>query len=216
MSVESETSCLISSFLLKINAVRIDPQNPFTWTSGIKSPMYCDLRQTISFPQVRRQITLQFVRLIKEHFPKTELIAGVATGAIAPAVLVAEELGLPFVYVRSGAKTHGLGKTIEGRYTTNQQTVVIEDLVSTGKSSMQAVTFCREAGLDVLGMLSVFTYGLPDSVQALREGNCKLFALTDYECLLQTALSDGTINMDELKVLQNWRKNPWNWIEERP
>jgi len=214
MSVEGETSFLISSFLLKIQAVKINPHNPYTWASGIKSPIYCDLRQTISFPQVRRQIALQLTRLLKEHFPKTELIAGVATGAIVPAVLVAEELGLPFVYVRSGAKTHGLGKTVEGRVIAGQKTVVIEDLVSTGKSSMQAVNALREANLEVLGMLSVFSYGLPDADASLREGNCKLYSLTDYDCLLQTALSEGAINADDLMVLQSWRKNPRNWFVE--
>lgn len=211
MKCDSEIARIIASLLLQSKAIKLNAENPFTWASGIKSPIYCDNRQTLSYPQVRRQIALQLTKLIKEFFPDAAVIAGVATGAIAHGILVAEELGLPFVYVRSAPKGHGLGNMVEGRILKGEKTLVIEDLVSTGKSSIAAVKALREAGFDVAGMLAIFSYGLPEAEQAMAENNCELVTLSNYTCLLETALQEGRISQNELELLAKWRENPHAW-----
>jgi len=211
MKCDSEIARIIASLLLQSKAIKLNAEKPFTWASGIKSPIYCDNRQTLSYPQVRRQIALQLTKLIKEFFPDAAVIAGVATGAIAHGILVAEELGLPFVYVRNAPKGHGLGNVVEGRILKGQKTLVIEDLVSTGKSSIAAVKALREAGFEVAGMLAIFSYGLPEADEAMAENNCELVTLSNYTCLLETALQEGLINHEELELLAKWREDPHAW-----
>jgi orotate phosphoribosyltransferase len=211
MADNYDSDGLIASMLLQIKAIKISNDQPYTWSSGIKSPIYCDLRQTLSFPQVRRQIALQLTQLIKDRFPDVEVIAGVATGAIAHGVLVAEELGLPFVYVRSTAKEHGLSNMVEGRMFSGQKTVVIEDLVSTGKSSIAVVKTLLQHEFVVEGMAAVFTYGLPAAEDMFRRNHCTLFTLTNYDQLLETALQESLIKPDELEILQEWRTDPQLW-----
>ena len=211
MKCDSEVARIIASLLLQSKAVKLDAQTPFTWASGIKSPIYCDNRQTLSFPQVRRQIALQFSRLIREHYPDAAVIAGVATGAIAHGILVAEEMGLPFVYVRSAAKGHGMGNQVEGRLLKGEKVVVIEDLVSTGMSSLAAVKALREAGFVVNGMLAIFSYELPEAAGATQEHGIDLMTLSNYTCLLDTALQEGRISREELELLSKWREDPYAW-----
>ncbi len=211
MKCDSEIARIIASLLLQSKAIKLNAKKPFTWASGIKSPIYCDNRQTLSYPQVRRQIALQLTRQVKGFFPDAGVIAGVATGAIAHGILVAEELGLPFVYVRSAPKGHGLGNMIEGRILKGEKTVVIEDLVSTGKSSIAAVKALREAGFEVVGMLAIFSYGLPEADLAMTENHCELVTLSNYTCLLETALQEGRISQEELELLAKWRENPHAW-----
>jgi orotate phosphoribosyltransferase len=201
----------IAEYLLQIKAIKLQPSNPFTWVSGWKSPVYCDNRKTLSFPRVRKYIRDAFVMVINEHYPDAELIAGVATGAISHGALVADRLELPFVYVRSGAKTHGLGNQIEGFYEAGQKTVVIEDLISTGSSSLNAVRTLRDAGCQVLGLAAIFTYEFKKSVDAFIAENCRLNALTNYTTLIQTALETGHITEDMMETLRNWRLDPENW-----
>lgn len=211
MKCDSEVARIIASLLLQSKAVKLDARHPFTWASGIKSPIYCDNRQTLSFPQVRRQIALQFTKLIRENFPEAAVIAGVATGAIAHGILVAEEMGLPFVYVRSAAKGHGMGNQVEGRILKGEKTVVIEDLVSTGMSSIAAVKALREAGFVVEGMLAIFTYGLPEAEEAMQENGLEMLTLSNYGCLLETALQEGRITGEDLELLSKWHENPHAW-----
>jgi orotate phosphoribosyltransferase len=211
MKCDSEVARIIASLLLQSKAIKLNAETPFTWASGIKSPIYCDNRQTLSYPQVRRQIALQLTKLAKEFFPDVSVIAGVATGAIAHGVLVAEELGLPFVYVRSAPKGHGMGNQVEGRIMPGEKILVIEDLVSTGKSSIAAVKALREAGFLVEGMLAIFSYGLPEADKAMSENNCELVTLSNYTCLLETALQEGRISPEELLLLAKWREDPHAW-----
>ncbi|HKK42259.1 MAG TPA: orotate phosphoribosyltransferase [Bacteroidales bacterium] len=200
-----------AEYLLQIKAIKLQPSNPFTWASGWKSPIYCDNRKTLSFPEVRTFIRDSFAGMIKELYPDTELVAGVATGAIAHGALVADKLGLPFVYVRSGAKEHGLGNQIEGYFTPGQKTVVIEDLISTGGSSLGAVKALREAGCEVPGMLAIFTYGFGKAVDAFEAATCKLDTLGNYPELIEAALRTGYIGQTEVDTLKKWRLDPANW-----
>lgn len=211
MKNDQEAGRIISSLLLQSKAIKLNAETPFIWASGIKSPIYCDNRQTLSYPQVRRQIALQLTALIRLHFQQAQVIAGVATGAIAHGILVAEELGLPFVYVRSAPKGHGLGNQVEGRIIPGAKTVVIEDLVSTGKSSIEAVKALRLAGFEVSGMLAIFSYGLPEAEAAMAKNNCELHTLSNYELLLETALLEERISQSELELLAKWRENPHDW-----
>lgn len=197
--------------LLQSKAIKLNVENPFTWASGIKSPIYCDNRLTLSYPQVRRQIALQFSALIKRFFDQTQVIAGVATGAIAHGILVAEELGLPFVYVRSAPKGHGLGNRVEGRILPGAKTVVIEDLVSTGNSSIEAVKALRQVGFEVSAMLAIFSYGLSEASLAMADNKCELITLSNYEILIETALNEQRISPEELEMLSKWRHNPYAW-----
>ncbi len=202
---------LTAEKLLGIKAIKLQPTNPFTWASGWKSPIYCDNRKLMSYPSIRDFVKVEFARLILEKYPRTDAIAGVATGGIAPGALVADLLGLPFVYVRSSPKGHGLENLIEGDLKPRQKVVVIEDLVSTGGSSLKAVEAIRSNGSDVLGMLAVFTYGLPHSVNSMREARVELTTLSDYDAVLDEALATDYIDESELHTLQDWRNDPGNW-----
>ncbi len=201
----------IAEYLLQIKAIKLQPSNPFTWVSGWKSPIYCDNRKTLSFPEVRKYIRDAFVTKINELYPDTGLIAGVATGAISHGALVADRLELPFIYVRSGAKDHGLGNQIEGFYQPGQKVVVIEDLISTGNSSLSALKALREAGCQVLGMLAIFTYEFKKAEDAFIAENCKLDTLCNYSVLVETALRTGYISESDVETLRKWRLDPEKW-----
>ena len=205
------TAKSIADYLLQIKAIKLQPSNPFTWASGWRSPIYCDNRKTLSFPEVRLAIRDAFVKKIKELYPGTELIAGVATGAIAHGVLVADAMDLPFIYVRSGAKEHGLGNRIEGSYEHGQKVVVIEDLISTGSSSLRAVNALREAGCDVLGMIAIFKYGFKKAEDNFRANECNLFTLSDYNILVEQAIATGYITDNDIDTLNKWRQDPSAW-----
>lgn len=208
-----DTAKLVASLLLEIKAIKLSPTEPFTWASGWKSPIYCDNRKSLSYPAVRKVIRDEFVLRIKALYPDVELIAGVATGAIANGVLVAEAMNLPFIYVRSQAKSHGLGNVIEGAYTPGQKTVIIEDLVSTGGSSLSAFQALKEAGLNVLGMLAIFTYEFSLATENFKSANCQLDTLSNYSSLLELALQTGNITREQLEILSRWRENPGgNWL----
>ncbi|MCC6384735.1 MAG: orotate phosphoribosyltransferase [Bacteroidia bacterium] len=206
-----DTASKIAEFLLQIKAVKLQPENPFTWASGWKSPVYCDNRMTLSYPVIRTFIRQEFVKLIELRFGRPDLIAGVATAAIAPGVLVAEVMGLPFVYVRSSAKDHGLKNLIEGEVQEGQSAVVIEDLISTGKSSLNAVNALRAAGVVVKGMVSIFTYGFPQAAESFRKAGVPVYSLSNYETLLQIASVAKYIRSDQLEQLVQWRENPSEW-----
>ncbi|TND09973.1 MAG: orotate phosphoribosyltransferase [Bacteroidetes bacterium] len=211
MIANQETASKVAEFLLQIKAVRLQPQQPFTWASGWKSPIYCDNRKTLSHPNIRTYIRQQFAQLVNDHFPKPDLVAGVATGAIAHGVLVAEELGLPFVYVRPEPKKHGLGNLIEGEVQPGQKVVVIEDLISTGGSSLKAVDALREAGCDVKGMAAIFTYGFQAAEDAFSKASCKLITLCDYPALIRQAVKSEYVSENDITALETWRENPGNW-----
>jgi orotate phosphoribosyltransferase len=201
----------MAEYLLQIKAIKLQPSNPFTWASGWKSPIYCDNRKTLSFPEVRSFIRDSFADMVNEYYPGTELVAGVATGAIAHGVLVAEKLGLPFVYVRSEAKEHGLGNQIEGYFEPGQKVVVIEDLISTGSSSLNAVKALRIAGCDVAGMVAIFTYEFKKSADGFAAANCELHTLSNYTTLIETAVRTEYIGESEVLTLQQWRLDPSVW-----
>lgn len=202
---------LTAEKLLNIKAVKLQPSNPFTWASGWKSPIYCDNRKLMSYPDIRNFIKVEFARLILEKYPQTDAIAGVATGAIAPGALVADVLGLPFVYIRSAPKDHGLENLIEGELKPKQKVVVIEDLVSTGGSSLKAVEAIRRDGSDVLGMLAIFTYGFSVAQKNMKDARVELTALCNYDAILDEALRTDYIDESELSTLQDWRQNPEMW-----
>ncbi len=201
----------IAEYLLQIKAIKLQPSNPFTWASGWKSPIYCDNRKTLSFPIVRSYIRDCFSTIVKNRYPDVELIAGVATGAVAHGAITADKLGLPFIYVRSEAKSHGLGNQIEGYYEKGQKVVVIEDLISTGGSSLNAVRALRDAGCEVLGMVAIFTYGFKKAADAFESEKCALDTLSDYSTLLETAVSSGTITQADVETLKEWRIDPSAW-----
>jgi orotate phosphoribosyltransferase len=201
----------VASYLLQIKAIKLSPSSPFTWASGLKSPIYCDNRATLSYPEVRAYIRDSFVTLIRQKYPEVEVIAGVATGAIAHGVLVAEAMGLPFVYVRSDAKKHGMCNQVEGNLQAGQKVVVIEDLVSTGGSSLAAVEALRAAGADVMGLYAIFTYGFKRAFDAFADANCNLDTLSNYDALLEHALEIGYIADDQLAALKKWRHAPEEW-----
>jgi orotate phosphoribosyltransferase len=201
----------IAEYLLQIKAIKLQPSNPFTWASGWKSPIYCDNRKTLSFPEVRSYIRDSFATLITELYPAAEMIAGVATGAISHGALAADKLRLPFIYVRSGAKEHGLGNQIEGYYQKGHKVVVIEDLISTGGSSLNAVRALREAGCEVLGMVAIFSYEFQKASDGFRAEGCKLDTLSGYSALIDTAVKTGYITDNEVETLKKWRTDPGNW-----
>ena len=200
-----------ASRLLRIKAIKLQPNDPFTWASGWKSPFYCDNRKTLSYPDLRSYVKLELAHAVQENFPEAEVVAGVATGAIAQGALVADELGLPFVYVRSKAKDHGLGNQIEGDLTPGSKVVVIEDLISTGGSSLKAVEALRETGAEVIGMVASYTYGFPVASQAFADAEVKLVTLTDYEHVVAEALETGYIEEGDVKLLHEWRRDPAHW-----
>ena len=197
--------------LLEVKAVKLQPQEPFTWASGWKSPIYTDNRKTLSFPRLRSFVKLELCHLIQENFPEAEAVAGVATGAIAQGALVAEELGLPFSYVRPKPKDHGMGNQIEGEIKKGAKVVVVEDLISTGGSSLKAVQALRDYGVEVVGMVASFTYGFPVAEEAFREAGVKLLTLSDYEHVVAEAAKTGYISETDQPVLAEWRKNPSEW-----
>jgi orotate phosphoribosyltransferase len=201
----------IAAMLLGVDAVRLRPEQPFQWASGWLSPIYCDNRLTLSYPEVRSYIKLQLTAAIKKEFPQAEGIAGVATAGIPQGVLIADQLNLPFLYVRSGAKGHGLGNQIEGRATEGSRLVVVEDLISTGKSSLSAILALREAGYQVEGVIAIFSYGFPLAAQQFDEAKVPLFTLTDYIHLIQVATTKRLITNHHLESLENWRRDPQNW-----
>ncbi len=204
----------IAEFLLQSKAIKIETASPFSWASGWKSPIYCDNRKTLSYPDTRSYIRDQFVEAVKSNFEDVELVAGVATGAIAQGALVADRMDLPFVYVRSAAKKHGMENLIEGYYEKGQRVVVIEDLISTGGSSLKAVEALREAGCEVLGMVATFTYGFEIAERNFREHSLKVVTLLDYESMLQQALESGYIQSGQIETLKKWRLDPSNWTGE--
>ena len=197
--------------ILDIKAIKLQPNDPFTWASGWKSPLYCDNRKTLSFPELRNFVKLQLVHTVMQHFPQAEAVAGVATGAIAQGALVADELNMPFVYVRSKAKDHGMGNLIEGELPAGAKVVVIEDLISTGGSSLKAVEALRKAGYEVVGMAASYTYGFPVAAKAFAEAGVELQTLTDYEHVVEQALATGYIVESDVELLHEWRKDPANW-----
>ena len=197
--------------LLGIKAIKLQPNDPFTWASGWKSPFYCDNRKTLSFHDVRSFVKLELVHAILENFPEATAVAGVATGAIAQGMLVADELALPYAYVRPKPKDHGMKNQIEGELPACSKVVVVEDLISTGGSSLKAVAALREAGFEVVGMVASYTYGFPVAEEAFREANVKLVTLTDNENVLDKALETGYIKESEVSMLHDWRKDPANW-----
>ena len=201
----------IANHLLQIKAIILQPNNPFTWASGWKSPIYCDNRKTLSFPNIRTHIRIKICEIIKEKYPHTNVIAGVATGGIAIGALIAEELGLPFIYVRASNKEHGKKNLIEGYYDSGQSVVVIEDLISSGKSSLAAVEALREEELNVKGLISIFTYSFEEANKNFNKYSCEKTSLCDYETLIDEALKSNYIDLKDLSILKNWRKDPKNW-----
>ncbi len=197
--------------LLKVKAIKLQPNNPFTWASGWKSPFYCDNRKTLSYPNLRSYVKLELTQAVIENFPEADAVAGVATGAIAQGALVAEELHLPFVYVRSKPKDHGLENLIEGELKPGMKVVVVEDLISTGMSSLKAVEAIRKDGCEVIGMVASYTYGFPVAEEAFKNANVKLATLTDYDHVVAQALETGYIAQEDVEVLHAWRKDPANW-----
>lgn len=211
MNHNSEIEKKIAEFLLQIKAIKLQPTNPFTWASGIISPIYCDNRITLSYPTIRTYIRQQFAELIQEEFGAVDMISGVATAGIPQGVLVAQELGVPFTYVRGSAKGHGRQNLIEGEVVDGQRVVVIEDLVSTGKSSLQAVKALREAGCNVVGLVSIFSYGLEEADENFKEAKCRFITLSNFEALLNFAVSDNYITDSEKRILEDWRRDPKGW-----
>lgn len=211
MQQVDSTAAKIAEYLLEINAVKLSPNAPFTWTSGWKSPIYSDNRLSLSHPHVRNFIKTSLGELVKSEFPEAQAIIGVATAGIAPGALVADEVNLPFGYVRSEAKKYGMGKQVEGDIIPGQKVVVVEDLVSTGKSSLQAIQSLREFGCEVLGMVSIFTYGFDAAKLAFDEAQCPYFSLSNYNVLVEVAASKNLIEPEQMSVLAEWRKNPDTW-----
>jgi orotate phosphoribosyltransferase len=204
----------IPKYLLQSKAIKLEPAKPFTWASGWKSPIYCDNRITLSYPMIRNAIRDALTELVKLNFPDASVIVGVATGAIAQGALVAQELNLPFAYVRSAPKKHGMENLIEGEVRPKQKVVVVEDLISTGSSSLMAVEALRNAGAEVLGMVAIFTYGFQTAEDNFSKANCRLLTLTNYEHLLDVAVPEGYINSSQVNLLKEWRKDPATWMQE--
>lgn len=201
----------IAEFLLQIKAIKLQPEQPFTWASGWKSPIYCDNRKTLSYPQIRTYIRQQYVNVINHNFAKPDVIAGVATGGIAQGALVAQDLGLPFVYIRSEAKKHGLTNMIEGEIEKDQNVVVIEDLISTAGSSIKAIDALKEKGCRVKGMVAIFTYGFDEATENLKKAGCPTNTLCDYDTLIEVALKHKYITDNDLESLKAWKQNPSTW-----
>lgn len=202
---------VVAEKLLQVNAVKLNPENPFTWASGWKSPIYCDNRRVLSFPFIRDYIKSELCNVVFEKFPAAELLAGVATAGIAWGAMVADQLKLPYIYVRPKPKEHGLGNQVEGFYEQGQRVVVIEDLVSTGKSSLQVVDVLKEAGLEIEGMVSIFTYGFPVAIEMFSSAGIKYYPLTDYPTLIQLAAEKQIVSSDQLDILLKWQTDPAGW-----
>lgn len=207
---------LLAEKLLKISAIKLQPDNPFIWASGWNSPIYTDNRKTLSYPDIRSFIKVELCRLIMEEFGEVDAVAGVATGAIAQGALVADTLGLPYVYVRATPKNHGLENLIEGNLKPGQKVVVIEDLISTGGSSLKAVEAIRTAGCEVVGMAAIFTYEFPLAVENFRKAGVTLRTLSNYSSMLEAALATNYIKAEDVETLKEWRKDPANWVPANP
>ncbi len=207
---------LLAEKLLKISAIKLQPDNPFIWASGWNSPIYTDNRKTLSYPDIRSFIKVELCRLIMEEFGEVDAVAGVATGAIAQGALVADTLGLPYVYVRATPKNHGLENLIEGNLKPGQKVVVIEDLISTGGSSLKAVEAIRAAGCEVVGMAAIFTYEFPLAVENFRKAGVTLRTLSNYSSMLEAALATNYIKAEDVETLKEWRKDPANWVPANP
>jgi len=214
MILNEDNAIKVAEFLLQIKAIKLNPKDPFTWASGIKSPIYCDNRVTLSHPKIRTFIRQGYAESIIDHFGKPDVIAGVATGGIAQGALVAQELGIPFIYVRSEAKSHGRGNQIEGHFEPGQKVVVIEDLISTGGSSLKAVEALRAADLDVKGLIAIFTYDLSIAHENFANAECPYITLSDYDTMISKALSSNLISDEELESLKSWRENPKDWANK--
>ncbi len=202
---------IFAAKLLNVKAIKLQPANPFTWASGWKSPFYCDNRKTLSYPDLRSFVKIEFARLIMEQHPQVEAVAGVATGAIAQGALVADALNLPFVYVRSKPKDHGLENLIEGELKSGTKVVVVEDLISTGGSSLKAVEALRNNGCEVVGMVAAYTYGFQVATDAFKEAKVQLHTLTNYEAVVAEALRIGYISQEDVEILNQWRESPGTW-----
>lgn len=211
MNKRDDSSLKVAEFLLQIKAIKLMPSDPFQWASGWKSPIYCDNRKTLSYPKIRTFIRQELVHRITDAYGKPDVIVGVATAGIPQGALIAQELGVAFAYVRSESKTHGMQNRIEGVVEQGQSVVVIEDLVSTGSSSLSAVKALREAGCEIKGMAAIFTYGFDVAVNQFKAANCPLITLTDYNTLITQALESGYISVDDLESLRDWRQNPAEW-----
>ena len=202
---------LLADKLLKISAIKLQPENPFVWASGWNSPIYTDNRVTLSYPNVRNFIKIELSRIIAENFGDAEVVAGVATGAIAQGALVADTLGLPFVYVRSTPKDHGLENLIEGNINPGQKVVIVEDLVSTGKSSLKAAEAVRNAGGEVIGMVAIFNYEFPVAAQAFKKAGIRLITISNYSAMIQAAVKTNYVKTTDVEALEQWREDPANW-----
>lgn len=211
MNLYEDSALKVSEFLLQIKAIKLQPSNPFTWASGWLSPIYCDNRKTLSYPQIRTYIRQQLSKAILDKFGKPDVIAGVATAGIAQGVLVAQDLGLPFVYVRSEPKSHGMTNQIEGVVESGQSVVVIEDLISTGKSSLKAVEALRSSGCEVKGMAAIFTYGFKIADENFKAHKCDYIALSNYDILVEQAIASKHINKNDMAALKRWRESPQDW-----
>lgn len=211
MTIVNETAHAVAEALLKIGAIKLNTEKPFTWSSGWKSPIYCDNRLSLSFPAVRNLVKNSLAQAVRNHFPKAEGVAGVATAGIPQGALVADALDLPFLYVRPKPKDHGMENLIEGKVEKGQRVVIIEDLVSTGGSSLKAAEALRDAGVVVEGMLSVFTYGFDVATENFKKAKIELICLSDYDHLIEFALKNNQISADQLTLLKSWRYDPANW-----
>ncbi len=205
------SSLKIAEYLLQIKAIKLSIKKPFTWASGMKSPIYCDNRKTLSYPVIRNFLRQEFISGIRDHYGEPDVIAGVATGGIALGALIADHLGKPFIYIRSTVKEHGLQNKVEGELHSGQSVVVIEDLISTGKSSLDAVDAIRKAGGRVNGLAAIFTYGFDSAVKAFSDAECRFFTLTDYRTMLVQATNDRYIEEEDMETLNYWRTDPKNW-----
>ena len=211
MPKESSTAQQVAEYLLQIKAIKLEPKNPFTWASGWQSPIYCDNRITLSYPEIRRFLSRQMAEEIKVRYPQAKAIAGVATGAIGIGMLVAEALDLPFMYVRPQPKKHGRQNQIEGHFDPEAPTVVVEDLISTGKSSLQAVEALRNAAINVLGMVALFSYEFDTATQNMQEANVELTTLSGYSALIDAAIATKYIAPEQEEILKKWREAPQHW-----
>jgi orotate phosphoribosyltransferase len=201
----------LAQHLLEIGAIKLDPENPYTWASGWKSPIYCDNRQTLAYPKIRKKITTGLYTLICNFFPGATAIAGVATAGIPQAAWLADKMGLPLLYVRPEPKAHGTGSQIEGKLMEGSRVLVVEDVISTGKSALQAVKALRDAGATVIGIVSAFTYGFEIATRSLEDAEVRMASITDYEVLLEVAQENKFINKTQQKTLEQWRKHPEKW-----